>query len=163
MRKLIMAVAVLGMSATMNFAKAQCVNEYGNKEPFAVEFSRLSSYLGLAPYQMEEVLNINDYFVQEQRKSLSKDLKRQDERLQKAVYGNLKLMKEALTADQYRKYVILLNVTNNNNRLTGAVTFTITFWFGIFSNSTATVYVPFSSPPTTKLLAAVLSILEPLA
>ena len=124
MRKLIMAVAVLGMSATMNFAKAQCVNEYGNKEPFAVEFSRLSSYLGLAPYQMEEVLNINDYFVQEQRKSLSKDLKRQDERLQKAVYGYLKLMKEALTADQYRKYVILLNVTNNNNRLTGAVTFT---------------------------------------
>lgn len=124
MRKLIMAVAVLGMSATMNFAKAQCVNEYGNKEPFAVEFSRLSSYLGLAPYQMEEVLNINDYFVQEQRKSLSKDLKRQDERLRKAVYGNLKLMKEALTADQYRKYVILLNVTNNNNRLTGAVTFT---------------------------------------
>ena len=124
MRKLIMAVAVLGMSATMNFAKAQCVNEYGNKEPFAVEFSRLSSYLGLAPYQMEEVLNINDYFVQAQRKSLSKDLKRQDERLQKAVYGNLKLMKEALTADQYRKYVILLNVTNNNNRLTGAVTFT---------------------------------------
>ncbi len=124
MRKLIMALAVLGMSATMNFAKAQCVNEYGNKEPFAVEFSRLSSYLGLAPYQMEEVLNINDYFVQEQRKSLSKDLKRQDERLQKAVYGNLKLMKEALTADQYRKYVILLNVTNNNNRLTGAVTFT---------------------------------------
>ena len=124
MRKLIMAVAVLGMSATMNFAKAQCVNEYGNKEPFAVEFSRLSSYLGLAPYQMEEVLNINDYFVQEQRKSLSKDLKRQDERLQKAVYGHLKLMKEALTADQYRKYVILLNVTNNNNRLTGAVTFT---------------------------------------
>ena len=124
MRKLIMAVAVLGMSATMNFAKAQCVNEYGNKEPFAVEFSRLSSYLGLAPYQMEEVLNINDYFVQEQRKSLSKDLKRQDERLQKAVYGNLKLMKEALTADQYRKYVILLNLTNNNNRLTGAVTFT---------------------------------------
>lgn len=124
MRKLIMAVAVLGMSATMNFAKAQCVNEYGNKEPFAVEFSRLSSYLGLAPYQMEEVLNINDYFVQEQRKSLSKDLKRQDERLQKAVYGNLKLMKEVLTADQYRKYVILLNVTNNNNRLTGAVTFT---------------------------------------
>ena len=119
-----MAVAVLGMSATMNFAKAQCVNEYGNKEPFAVEFSRLSSYLGLAPYQMEEILNTNDYFVQEQRKSLSKDLKRQDERLQKAVYGNLKLMKEALTADQYRKYVILLNVTNNNNRLTGAVTFT---------------------------------------
>lgn len=42
----------------------------------------------------------------------------------KPCTANLKLMKEALTADQYRKYVILLNVTNNNNRLTGAVTFT---------------------------------------
>ncbi|WP_297903362.1 hypothetical protein [uncultured Parabacteroides sp.] len=124
MRKLIMAVVVLGMGVAVNLAKAQCTNEYGNREPFVVEFSRLSSYLGLAPYQMEEVLNINDYFVEEQRKSLSKDLKRQEERLQKAVYGNLKLMKEALTADQYRKYVTLLNVTNNNNRLTGAVTFT---------------------------------------
>ena len=44
MRKLIMAVAVLVMSATMNFAKAQCVNEYGNKEPFAVEFIASMSY-----------------------------------------------------------------------------------------------------------------------
>ena len=58
MRKLIMAVAVLGMSATMNFAKAQCVNEYGNKEPFAVEFSRLSSYLGLAPTKWRRYLTL---------------------------------------------------------------------------------------------------------
>ena len=36
-----------------------------------------------------------------------------------AVYGNLKLMKKALTADQYRKYVTLLNITNNNNRILG--------------------------------------------
>lgn len=33
-------------------------------------------------------------------------------------------MKSALSDNQYRKYVTLLNVTNNNNRLTGAVTFT---------------------------------------
>ena len=46
-----MAVAVLGMSATMNFAKAQCANEYGNKEPFAVEFSRFEflSRIGSLP------------------------------------------------------------------------------------------------------------------
>ena len=37
MRKLFMAVAILGISATVSFAKAQCVNENGNKEPFAVE------------------------------------------------------------------------------------------------------------------------------
>ena len=44
MRKLFMAVAILGISATVSFAKAQCVNENGNKEPFAVEFGKLSSY-----------------------------------------------------------------------------------------------------------------------
>lgn len=124
MRRLIMAVAVLGISATMSLAKAQCVNGNGSKEPFAVEFGRLSSFLELTPVQMDEVYNINDYFVEQQKESLSKDTKRQEAKLQKAVYGNLKLMKGALTADQYRKYVTLLNVTNNNNRITGAVTFT---------------------------------------
>ena len=119
-----MAVAILGISATVSFAKAQCVNENGNKEPFAVEFGKLSSYLDLTPYQMDEVYDINEYFKGQQKESLSRDTKRQEERLQKAVYGNLKLMKSALSDNQYRKYVTLLNVTNNNNRLTGAVTFT---------------------------------------
>ena len=124
MRKLFMAVAVLGISATVSFAKAQCVNENGNKEPFAVEFGKLSSYLDLTPSQMDEVYDINEYFKGQQKESLSRGTKRQEERLQKAVYGNLKLMKSALSDNQYRKYVTLLNVTNNNNRLTGAVTFT---------------------------------------
>ena len=96
----------------------------GNKEPFAVEFGKLSSYLDLTPSQMDEVYDINEYFKGQQKESLSRDTKRQEERLQKAVYGNLKLMKSALSDNQYRKYVTLLNVTNNNNRLTGAVTFT---------------------------------------
>lgn len=124
MRKLFMAVAILGISATVSFAKAQCVNENGNKEPFAVEFGKLSSYLDLTPSQMDEVYDINEYLKGKQKESLSRDTKRQEERLQKAVYGNLKLMKSALSDNQYRKYVTLLNVTNNNNRLTGAVTFT---------------------------------------
>ena len=124
MRKLFMAVAILGISATVSFAKAQCVNENGNKEPFAVEFGKLSYYLDLTPSQMDEVYDINEYFKGQQKESLSRDTKRQEERLQKAVYGNLKLMKSALSDNQYRKYVTLLNVTNNNNRLTGAVTFT---------------------------------------
>ena len=124
MRKLFMAVAILGISATVSFAKAQCVNENGNKEPFAVEFGKLSSYWDLTPSQMDEVYDFNEYFKGQQQESLSRDTNRQEERLQKAVYGNLKLMKSALSDNQYRKYVTLLNVTNNNNRLTGAVTFT---------------------------------------
>ena len=92
MRKLFMAVAILSISATVSFAKAQCVNENGNKEPFAVEFGKLSSYLDLTPSQMDEVYDINEYFKGQQKESLSRDTKRQEERLQKAVYGNLKLM-----------------------------------------------------------------------
>ena len=124
MRKLFMAVAILGISATVSFAKAQCDNENGNKDPFEVEFGKLRSYLDLTSAQMDEVYYINEYFKGQQKESLSRDTKRQEERLQKAVYGNLKLMKSALSDNQYRKYVTLLNVTNNNNRLTGAVTFT---------------------------------------
>ena len=123
MRQLIMLVAFLGVSATMSLAKAQCVNGSDNKEPFSVEFGRLSSYLDLAPYQADEVYNINNYFVEQQKESLSKGDRLKDKQLHKAVYGTLKLMKEALTAEQYRKYVTLLNVTNNNNRLTGAIAF----------------------------------------
>lgn len=78
----------------------------------------------LLPIGLNEVYDINEYFKGQQKESLSRDTKRQEERLQKAVYGNLKLMKSALSDNQYRKYVTLLNVTNNNNRLTGAVTFT---------------------------------------
>ena len=52
-----------------------------------------------------------------------KPSKLQDKKMYQAVYGNLKLMKKALSPDQYRKYVTLLNITNNNNRTLGVNTF----------------------------------------
>ena len=51
-----------------------------------------------------------------QGESLRASEKMRDKKMRQAVYGNLKLMKKVLTPDQYRKYVTLLNVTNNNNR-----------------------------------------------
>ena len=44
-------------------------------------------------------------------------------RMRQAVFGNLKLMKKALSTDQYRKYVALINVTNNNNRMMSGLSF----------------------------------------
>lgn len=120
MKRLAMVVAALMFSATICLTNARNVG----KEPFSVEFTQLSSYLDLAPYQMDEVFGINEYFMETQQKSLSKDLKRQEARMRTALYGNLKLMKKALTEEQYRKYVALLNVTNNNNRLLGGIVFT---------------------------------------
>lgn len=120
MKRLVMVVAALVFSATMCLTNAQGVS----KGPFSVEFTKLSSYLGLAPYQMEEVSGINEFFAETQQKSLSKDHKRQEAGMWNAIYGNLKLMKSALTEGQYRKYVTLLNVTNNNNRLLGGIVLT---------------------------------------
>lgn len=123
MKSLVLAMVFLGISATVGSVQAQEVNPNGNKEPFVAEFSRLSAYLDLTPSQMTDVFQINDYFIREQKVSLNKHPERREEELQKVVYGNLKLMKGALTDEQYRKYVVLLNVTNNNNRMFGNVTF----------------------------------------
>lgn len=87
-----------------------------SKEPFAINFEKLSYYLQLTPSQTGEVANINEFFLDKQRESLCASESQQQKKMHQAVYGNLKLMKKVLTPDQYRKYVTLLNVTNNNNR-----------------------------------------------
>ena len=77
----------------------------------------------LTPSQLDEVANINEYFIEMQNASVKASAKLQDKKMYQAVYGNLKLMKKALSPDQYRKYVTLLNITNNNNRTLGINTF----------------------------------------
>lgn len=112
MKRFGLCVAALLLGASFSFA--------GNKEktPFAASSYQLSSYLDLTSEQAREVENINEYFKEMQESSLratKEDIK--EERMQKAIYGNLKLMKRVLNAEQYRKYVALINITNNNNRL----------------------------------------------
>lgn len=114
MRRLGMAVAAVLLCATMGFARENRNNV--RKEPFVINVERLSSYLQLDAYQANEVASINEYFLDMQGESLRASEKRRDEKMRQAVYGNLKLMKKALTPEQYRKYLVLLNVTNNNTR-----------------------------------------------
>ena len=73
--------------------------------------------------QINEVGMINDYFRKKQSEGLRGSHKMRDKRMRQAVFGNLKLMKKALSTDQYRKYVALINVTNNNNRMTSGLSF----------------------------------------
>ena len=103
MRRLGMAVAAVLLCATMGFARENRNNV--SKEPFAINFEKLSNYLQLS-----------SYFLDMQGESLRASEKMRDKKMRQAVYGNLKLMKKVLTPEQYRKYVVLLNVTNNNNR-----------------------------------------------
>jgi len=120
MKRLGLAVAAILLSASVGFAQSD-YSKFG-KEPFAVSFDKLNKYLELESYQMKEVSNINDFFIEKQSESLRAGAKRKDAKMHEAIYGNLKLMKQALTQKQYRKYLTLINVTNNNNNLLNNLT-----------------------------------------
>ena len=111
MRRLGLLVAVaLMMGATTSFAQ-------GNKEVNQASFERLSKYLRLTEAQAPEVAEINAYFEGQLGQPLSAEALSQSDRaeeVQKALLCNLKLMKRALTKEQYGKYVALINVTRAN-------------------------------------------------
>lgn len=113
MKRMILALALLMVSITAGFAK----NGNGEKRPFNVNFNQLSVYLELTPSQKPDVMNITDYFLEMQSKSVNMSEKYRAQKMNEAVFGNLKLMKEVLTREQYRKYVTLLNVTSTNRLL----------------------------------------------
>lgn len=111
MKKLVLSVALV-----MGFVGASYAQDINGR--FKLDFERLDAYLGLLPTQVEEVLSINERFLESQATAMAAEgVEARDEAMRQAVYGNLKLMREALNEDQYRKYVTLLNVTNNNNRM----------------------------------------------
>jgi hypothetical protein len=112
MKRFGLLVAAVLMGATSVFAK----NDVSTKEPFAASMYQLANYLDLTAAQVDEVSSINEYFIQKQKESLHSAASMQEKKMQEAIYGNLKLMKKVLTEEQYRKYVMLLNITNNNNR-----------------------------------------------
>ncbi len=77
-----------------------------NVSTYEVSFTRLSKYLNLNDDQRASVYDINEFFKSEQESmDVTKD---------KALKHNLKLMKGVLSKEQYRKYLMLLNVTSSN-------------------------------------------------
>ena len=111
MKKIGFIVAALFMSVAVSYAERPSLSH----EPFIVSTGKLASYLKLTPSQIAEVAEINAYFIEKQDECWRTCAKKQDQKRFEAVYGNLKLMKQALNPEQYRKYVTLLNITNNNN------------------------------------------------
>ena len=112
MRRLGMAVAAVLLCATMGFARENRNNV--SKEPFAINFEKLSSYLQLSSSQANEVADINEYFLDMQGESLRASEKMRDKKMHQAVYGNLKLMKKTLNEKQYADYVRLMALTLRN-------------------------------------------------
>lgn len=110
MKKMFFAIAfALG---TMGITNAQEING-----KFMTEFSKLNTYLGLESTQLNEVYEINNYFKETQMDIKNRGNKSYEEQMKEALLVNMKLMKDALNEEQYRKYVTLLNITNNNNKI----------------------------------------------
>lgn len=114
-----MILGALLMCVTFSFAEKPTLS----REPFVVSTKRLAEYLQLTSTQLDEVTNINRYFIEMQNESVKASAKMQERKMHQALYGNLKLMKQALSKEQYRKYVMLINITNNNNQTLGVNTF----------------------------------------
>lgn len=110
MRRLGMMVVALMMVATMSFAQKVSDSK-------SMSFDKLSRYLQLDANQIAEVSEINTYFENQLGQPLSAEALCNNaipEETRNALLCNLKLMKRALTKDQYRKYVALINVTRAN-------------------------------------------------
>ena len=98
--------------ATSVFAKdANATEEV--KWDGSINKTKLSEYLGLDYGQREQVSEICDYF-KEQMSWANRAKKNKEAKLRKAVYGNLKLMKQTLDDKQYRDYLTVMAVTLNN-------------------------------------------------
>ena len=112
MKKIVLvALTALFFSAT-GFAKG--AGEASANYNFDINVSKLSNYLQLSSSQAGTVSDICDYFTTQMKEASYSSKKSQQEKVSNAVYGNLKLMKETLTNEQYKKYVKLLNVTLKN-------------------------------------------------
>jgi len=78
-----------------------------------INVSKLGKYLNLNSVQSEEVANICDYFSEQMSRATTAK-KDKEAKLRNAVYGNLKLMRKTLSAEQYAKYAALMNITLQN-------------------------------------------------
>ena len=78
-----------------------------------INVTKLSKYLNLSADQHEEVANICDYFSEQMSRATTAK-KDKEAKLRNAVYGNLKLMRKTLSAEQYAKYAALMNITLQN-------------------------------------------------
>ena len=108
----------LGLTLVAVFCLAASSFAAGNQPTTAkwegnINVNKLSKYLKLNSNQTEEVASICDYFSNQMDKAANSS-KKQDELLKNAVYGNLKLMKQTLSPEQYSKYNTVLNITLQN-------------------------------------------------
>ncbi len=118
MKKMILTVIAL-MSMTMTFAENENTNSMNATAAYdmTVNMNKLGQALGLSKDQMEGVAEIHKTFCAEMLFAAQYSKEERDKMVEKAIKKDLAYMDYMLNKDQYRKYVMLLNVTLHNRGL----------------------------------------------
>ena len=107
------------LSMTLTFAENENVNSVNNAEAYnlSVNIDRLSKALGLEDDLKEAVAEIHKTFCAELVFATQYDKEERDARVNAAIKKDLGYMNYLLNPEQYKKYVMLLNVTMSNRGL----------------------------------------------
>ncbi len=111
MKRFAVTLAVAMCLCTATFAADNKSNETNWYENINVD--KLSRYLRLTADQHQEVTGICTTFGRQMYRAENAD-KNQQKRLRRAVYSNLRLMRQTLDDKQYASYKHLMEVTLNN-------------------------------------------------
>ena len=115
MKKMILTVVAL-MSMTMTFAENESAANMNTTEAYnmTVNMNKLTQALGLSDDQIEAVSEIHKSFSAEMMFAAQYGKEERDKKVEKAINRDLAYMNYILNEHQYRKYLMLLNVTLRN-------------------------------------------------
>lgn len=118
MKKIVFMIVAM-LSITTVKAENENANNVNDIEAYdmSVNMRRLASTLELENDQIEAVENIHNTFSAEMMFAAHKDGEERTAMAKKAIDKDVKFMRYVLNDKQYRKYLLLLNITLNNRGL----------------------------------------------
>lgn len=119
MKRLFMVVVAM-LSMTMTFAENETASNLNTTEAYnlkAVNMKKLGHALNLSKDQMESFAEIHKTFSAELLFASQAAGEERQKMMDKAISKDLAYMNYILSPEQYRKYVMLLNVTLLNRGL----------------------------------------------
>lgn len=107
------------LSMTMTFAENEKLNnaESTNAYNMAVNYSKLADCLELSGEQEEMVQDIHTSFCADMMNAAHAAADERESMVNAALTKDLRYMRTVLSSEQYRKYLMLLNLTFNNRGL----------------------------------------------
>lgn len=118
MKRLFLTVVAL-LSMTMTFAGTESFNNVNNASAYnmSVNYAKLADCLKLSSDQVDLVRDIHTSFCNDMTVAAYAKNNERQEMVKTAVVKDLRYMRSVLDAGQYRKYLMLLNLTFNNRKI----------------------------------------------